>query len=100
MEVSRAKLLQDRKFWAKNDQMLLGDFSSAENPQDNLKVFCSSLTKKKEVAEKALTKDFTVANKDGVMKHKTAYRWTETYLRHKNGGKRIFDSIKPARVEQ
>ena len=30
---SRIQLLQDRKFWAKNDLMLLGDLTFEENPQ-------------------------------------------------------------------
>lgn len=49
-------MMQDRKYWSKNDLMLLGDLSLDENPQiDSFKAVHYPKPPEKEVAEKAMT---------------------------------------------
>jgi len=53
---SRLQMLQDGKFWAKNEQMRLGDITLEENPPiDSFKAVHYPLPRPKEVAEKAMT---------------------------------------------
>lgn len=49
-------MMQDRKYWSKNDLMLLGDLTLDENPQiDSFKAVHYPKPPEKEVAEKAMT---------------------------------------------
>ena len=52
-------MLQDRKYWSKNDLLLLGDLSLEENPQlDSFKAAHFPKPPEKEVSQKALTQNY------------------------------------------
>jgi hypothetical protein len=93
------KLLEERKFWAKNDMMKIGDTHLLPNPVDPFKQCHVVQPLNKDIPDKALTKAFLQTNKKTKCIKKTKYRWTELKLVHENGGKRIFDTIKPAHLE-
>ena len=65
---SRLKMNQAKKYFAKNDLLLLGDLSNEENPQtDSFKKTHVALPKKKEVTEKAFTVNY-FSNHKGITK--------------------------------
>lgn len=51
-------MLQDRKFWSKNDEMYIGDTKDNQNPTDCFKTNRDITKRKKENLEKALTKAY------------------------------------------
>lgn len=78
---------QDRKYWAKNDAMLLGDTSVNQNPViDAFKATHVPLPRPKEVSEKAMTVNYLPASK--MPKHRyprpTKPRWTEIEIKYGN----------------
>jgi len=50
--------LEERKYWAKNDEMYLGDLKEAENPMEHFKKNRFIAKKKTDSFEKALTRAF------------------------------------------
>lgn len=76
---------QDRKWWAKNDNMLLGDTTLEQNPEiDSFKAAHVPLPAPKEVTGKALTVNYLPQSKMPKHKHPrmTQPRWTEAEMRY------------------
>ena len=87
---SQLFMQQDRKYFAKNDEMLLGDTSVNQNPViDSFKATHVPLPRPKEVSEKAMTVNYLPASK--MPKHKyprpTKPRWTEIEIKYGGKGK-------------
>lgn len=94
--VSRLQLQQDRKWWAKNDKLLLSDLSPEQSsPIDSFKACHISLPKRRELADKVSNIDHfkasTTIRKE--LPKKTKLRWTEETLKYNLKGKRIMDSL-------
>lgn len=88
---------QNRKYYAKNDPILLADLTpEALANTDSFKVRQAPLPKAKEVSSKALTVNYLPAGNMKI-KHpvKGNPRWTEVQVRFGVGQNRLFDNIQP-----
>ena len=94
IEQSSIQLKQNKKYWAKNDQILISDTKKEQAQQDPFKKIHISLKKSKEVTEKALTKNYApkgIPHK--AHKFKQGQRWTESEIKYKLVKNRLFDDI-------
>ena len=94
---SRIQYLQDQKYWAKNDVLLLGDLTLEENPQtDSFKKERVKKPPPKEVTEKALSQNFFPPGAPTKAPHTTTWRFTEVALKTSKIKGRLFDHIPKA----
>lgn len=56
--VSQKLIQQNNKYWSKNDEVLLSDYNGVTPPIDTFKKEYYAQSKKNEVSEKALTKNY------------------------------------------
>lgn len=95
---SRIQMLQDRKFWARNDRLLLGDLTLEENPQtDSFKATHVPKPPPKEVAAKALTQNHFAPGAATKPPGTTKLRFSEAALRYAKIKGRLFDHVPKAR---
>lgn len=92
-------MLQDRKYWAKNDVMLLGDLTLEENPQtDSFKANHVAKPPPKEITGKAMTQSFFApgtSSRPG--KPAKQLRYSEVANRFNKIKGRLFENLPKAR---
>lgn len=94
---SRIQMLQDRKYWAKNDPLLLGDLTLDENPQiDSFKAVHFAKPPPKEVTGKTTQNHFapSAPTRPGRV---TKLRFSEVAVRSSKIKGRLFDNLPKAR---
>jgi hypothetical protein len=94
---SHHQVVQDNKFWSRNDLMLLADFSSGEAPKDPHKVLIKSIIKKGKCSEKPNHQKRFKINKNIKNGPSNAIRWSEQEGRRRYKG-RLFDKVRKAVV--
>ena len=91
-------MLQDRKYWAPNDPLVLGDLTLEENPQtDSFKAARFAKPAPKEVTGKAMTQNYFAPSLPARPGKVTKLRFTEVALRSAKIKGRLFDNLPKAR---
>ena len=77
---------QDQKYWAKNDEMYLGDMKTSQNPTDSFKSNKVPKKKKVNLYEKPLTQNFLEGNNNCPTKkvRNAERRWSEVEARSRS----------------
>jgi len=88
---------QDKQWFARNDEMLLGDLRDSENPKDPFKINYFKKPPPKEITGKAFTENLVKGTKKkGVRMERTNWRYTEIEHRYSSVKERLFDNIPKA----
>lgn len=91
-------MLQDRKYWAKNDPLLLGDLTLEENPQtDSFKAAHFAKPPPKEVTGKAMTQSYFAPSGSTRPGKPTKLRFSEVAMRSAKLKGRLFDNLPKVR---
>ena len=89
---------QNRKYWAKNDRMLLADKSREPAFTDDFKQCHIPIKKTFDVTEKEVNRHWSIEKDRKMRQDKVQERWTADVLKYQlPDGKRIMDCVSSSR---